>query len=41
MHFFSQLYMMQINQTYYEREVARQATETVLRFTKTTKFAEA
>jgi hypothetical protein len=41
MHFFFQLYLRQISKTHYEHEVVRQATETVLRFTKTTKFAEA
>lgn len=41
MHFFFQIYLRQINKTNYEHEVVRQATETVLKFTKTTKFGEA
>ncbi|CAO2655726.1 Nn.00g045290.m01.CDS01 [Neocucurbitaria sp. VM-36] len=41
MHFFFQLYLKQINKTHYEHEFVKQATETVLKFTKTAKFAEA
>lgn len=41
MHYFFQLYLKQISKTQYEDEVVRQATETVLKFTKTAKFGEA
>jgi hypothetical protein len=41
LHYFFQLYLKQINKTHAEHEVVRQATETVLRFTKTAKFTEA
>lgn len=41
MHFFFHLYLQQINKTQYEHEVVRQATQTVLKFTKTAKFGEA
>ena len=41
MHYFFQLYLEQISKLHYEHEVVRQATETVLKFTKTAKFAEA
>jgi hypothetical protein len=41
MHLFFQLYLKQINKTHYEHEVVRQATETVLKFTKQAKFGEA
>lgn len=41
MHFFFHLYLQHINTTQYEHEVVRQATQTVLKFTKTAKFTEA
>jgi tetratricopeptide (TPR) repeat protein len=41
MHYFFQLYLKQIDKAHYEHEIVRQATETVLKFTKTAKFTEA
>ncbi|KAF3044351.1 hypothetical protein E8E12_009191 [Didymella heteroderae] len=41
MHYFFQLYLKQISKVDHEYEVVRQATETVLKFTKTAKFSEA
>ncbi|KAF2468604.1 uncharacterized protein BDR25DRAFT_265365, partial [Lindgomyces ingoldianus] len=41
MHFFFHLYLKQSSKTSCEQEVVKQATETVLRFTKTAKFSEA
>ncbi|KAF1939431.1 hypothetical protein EJ02DRAFT_408534 [Clathrospora elynae] len=41
MHFFFHLYLKQISKANSEHEVVRQATETVLKFTKTAKFGEA
>jgi tetratricopeptide (TPR) repeat protein len=41
LHFFFEVYLKQSGKTAYEHEVVRQASEAVLRFTKTAKFAEA
>ena len=41
MRYFLQLYLEQINKANCEHETVRQATETVLKFTKTAKFTEA
>jgi tetratricopeptide (TPR) repeat protein len=41
LHFFFEVYLKQSSKTAYEHEVVKQASETVLRFTKTSKFAEA
>ncbi|KAJ4330171.1 hypothetical protein N0V87_010239 [Didymella glomerata] len=41
MHYFFQLYLKHISKMHHEHEVIRHATETVLKFTKTAKFAEA
>lgn len=41
MNYFFQLYLKQVNKSHLEHEVVRQATETVLKFTKTAKFTEA
>ena len=41
MHYFLQLYLKQVNKAHLEHEVVRQATDTVLKFTKTAKFTEA
>lgn len=41
LHYFFQLYLKKVNKTRLEHEVVREATETVLKFTKTAKFTEA
>jgi tetratricopeptide (TPR) repeat protein len=41
LHFFFELYLKQSSKIAYEHEVVKQASETVLRFTKSSKFVEA